>query len=111
MTETDTHNAAVQATELAHWQTKPDRQLAYYHFPQERGGGHYRDSFTPALAGAYVTLWPGAVLGRIISAYVYTHNFGSRMVSLRVQGSNGAVYSGRASWDHGDCINLRKVKR
>lgn len=97
-------NQAIEAAELAHWQTQPDRMLAYYHFehcpiatyiPGER---------------AYVTTWGGRILGQIIYARIYRHNFGSRMVSIRVQGNNGAVYYGRASWDHGQCINLRRAK-
>jgi hypothetical protein len=32
------------------------------------------------------------------------------MVSLHVVGTNGATYYGRASWDWGTCITLRKVK-
>ena len=104
-------NAAIQAAELARWDTKPDRQLAYYHFPKQGGGGGlWRWDFYPTISGAYVTLWPGNRIGRIVSARVYRHNFGGRMVSVTVQGSNGAKYHGRASWDNGTCIHLRKAK-
>lgn len=117
----EAHNAAIEAAELARWQSAPDTQLAYYTFPAERGGQSYRTSFHPViwrndettgeLLRAEVRTWTGKRLGAIITAKVYLHNFGARMVSMRVKGSNGAIYSGRASWDNGTCINLRKVKR
>lgn len=108
----DARNRAIEAAELAHWQTKPDRMLAYYRFigHEQRPNKQYRENFYPSLTGASVSTWANVRLGTIISARVYRHNFGSRMVSIRVRGSNGAIYYGRASWDWGTCITLRKVK-
>lgn len=104
-------NAETTTVELAYWATKPDMLApAYYAFPNHPEGGLYRASFYPSNTGAKVTTWTGAKLGDIISARVYRHNFGARMVSLRVRGTNGATYFGRASWDNGECIRLRKVK-
>lgn len=107
-----THNAAIQQAELACWKTQPDSQLGYYSFPDEHNKpeGKYRTTFRPSLKGAIVTSWTGDVLGVITDASIYLHNFGSRMVALRITGSNGANYHGRASYDWGSCINLRKDK-
>lgn len=81
-----------------HEETEPDRARPY------------RATFCPRITGAYVSLWPGDRIGAILQARVYRHNFGSRFVSLRVRGTNGAEYYGRASWDWGQCIVLRKVR-
>jgi hypothetical protein len=125
-----THNAELAAREVAAWQAKPDRFLAYYQFPAEQlalfGKPRiWRARFNPCLHSyvnkqtpedsgidhqAIVTTWTGELLGTITAARVYSHNFGSRMVSLRVRGNNGAEYYGRASWDHGSCVWLRKGK-
>lgn len=129
--ESDARNKAIEAQELETWAAQPERVLAYYDFPAETNTvlgrpRSYRASFTPNLQTyinqvrpedpstaqhAVVKTWPGTVLGRIVQARVYTHNFGGRFVSMRVKGSNGATYAGRASWDHGQCIWLRKVNR
>lgn len=62
------------------------------------------------ITGSTVTTWLGTVIGRITYLTVYRHNFGGRFISLSVQGTNGAVYYGRASWDSGTCVNLRRAK-
>lgn len=90
------HNLAVEQEELAAWAARPDRMLLYYHLPQG--------------LPKTVTSWHGVVLGHITEWKVYRHNFGGRFVSLKVRGTNGAEYYGRASYDWGSCINLRKVK-
>lgn len=109
--EADAHNRAIERAELDLWRTSPARMLAYYSFPFNLTGG-YRAAFSPLLGkDARVTTWLGSRLGAIIYARVYPHNFGSRMVALRVQGSNGSIYSGRASYDNGSCIHLRRVKQ
>lgn len=124
------HNAELERLELERWATAPDRQLAYFAFPAESNTvlgvpRSYRASFSPTLYTyinktkaddpgtanhAHVTTWTGKRLGTIVSARVYTHNFGGRFVSLTVKGTNGALYHGRASWDNGTCIWLRKSK-
>lgn len=108
--DNDARNAAILAAELASWATQPDSIVVYYHFPAESGPRPYRTDFVPLRADATVTLWTGEMLGTITRARVYLNNFGARMVSLRVKGNNGARYYGRASWDNGECIRLRKVK-
>jgi hypothetical protein len=60
---------------------------------------------------AHVSTWLGTRIGTVTHAQVYRHNFGCRMVSLRVTGTNGAEYYGRASYDHGQCVNLRRVTK
>lgn len=107
-TVADFHNQLIESAELAEWSSLPDAMVAYYTFPDtHRGLLHC--TFQPV--GAFVSTWKGARLGTITSAHVYRHNFGARMVSLRVQGTNGAEYYGRASWDGGNMVRLRKVKR
>lgn len=106
-------NKAIEQQELARWRTCPDRQLAYYKLP---------DDVTPTWAGertitarsltdASVTTWLGTPLGRIVQLRFYRHNFGGRFVSIRIIGTNGAEYHGRASYDWGGCVWLRKCKR
>lgn len=108
--DAEQHNADIERRELEYWNSQPDRMSAYYSFPADRLDRKYREEFSPMLACATVKTCMGKVLGSIVSAHVYRHNLGSRMVAIRVQGSNGAVYSGRASYDHGECINLRKCR-
>lgn len=115
--DNDERNKAIERAELEAWQARPERFVAYYHFPTDshttRSQGVWRGEptgFTPRLDGAHVTTWLGTRLGTITSARVYRHNFGGRFVSMRVKGSNGAEYHGRASWDWGTVIRLRRVK-
>jgi|SRR6185295_7320262 len=115
--DVDAINAETNGAELAHWKTAPELFApAYYVFPAETQGGLYRASFRPLLGGfntdkrAIVTTWQGSELGYISDARVYRGNFGGRIVALRVRGNNGANYYGRASWDNGSIIRLRRVK-
>lgn len=105
------HNAQLEQAELRQWAERPDRAMAYFEFPgTPNDGRQYRHVFQPTTTGATVATWLGTVLGRITEARVYRHNFGQRFVSLRVLGSNGAEYWGRASWDGGNAVILRKVR-
>lgn len=113
--DNDDRNKAIEARELAQWAQAPASfRPAYYHFPDgipmQGMTGSFR-SYWLNPAGAHVSTWLGARLGVITSAHVYRHNFGGRMVAITVRGTNGAVYHGRASWDHGDIITLRKARR
>lgn len=114
MNATQERNAATERAELATWETQPDRFVAYFEFPHEcaseRSPRLYRRTFSPLTTGARVTTWPGTTIGYVVSARVYGHNFGARMVSIRVRGTNGASYHGRASWDNGTIVTLRKSK-
>ena len=126
----DARNAAISADALKCWETRPERFTGYYSFPAESlplfgRPRTYRAEFAPCLHTfvnvapgetghglankAVATLWTGEIIGRITSARVYRHNFGARMVSITVKGTNGATYYGRASWDNGTVINLRRV--
>jgi hypothetical protein len=104
------HNANMERAELAQWSERPDLFTAYFTFPNDKTGGPYRRSFCPSIVDARVTTWPGTIIGRITDARVFAHNFGGRVVWLSVTGTNGAEYHGRASWDNGNVIALRKVK-
>lgn len=108
MVVTDT-NAATEAAELATWATKPDTFTAYYAFPAKPVIGGKVILGHPSWAKAFVSTWMGTILGRITSARIYKHNFGGKMTTIRVTGTNGAHYYGRASWNS-DVITLRKVK-
>ena len=119
-----------QQEERDHWAAQPETISAYFNFPAEHitifgRPRPYRDNFRPALhtyvektrpedAGialiATVKTWDEVQLGVITSAHVYRHNRGGRFVSLRMIGTNGATYHGRASWDNGTAIRLRKAK-
>lgn len=102
-------NAAGNAKELAYWAGQPATFApGYFSFPQEETDGKlYRREFSPLLTGAKVSTWNGSVIGHVISAKVFSHNFGGRFVALTMRGTNGAEYYGRASWDHGTVIRLR----
>lgn len=109
--ENDARNRALTAAELEHWRTNPDRMRAYYKFPLGlRPAIRYRGECYPYLTDASVTTWTGEHLGTITAARVYQHNFGGRFVSVRVRSITGAEYHGRASWDWGNCILLRRCK-
>jgi hypothetical protein len=101
-------NKAIEAAELAHWQTQPDWMTGYFSFPRNTAVG--RPPLYLNLTDATVSTWLGTIIGQIISARVYRHNFGSRIITLTMRGTNGAIYHGRASYDHGQCINLRRNK-
>jgi hypothetical protein len=103
-------NQAIETAEPAIWQDRPLRMAAYYRFPHVESGGLYRRHFNPPTTGAVVTTWRGAVIGHIIAARVYWHNFGGRFVALTVRGTNGATYYGRASWDNGTVVRLHRSK-
>lgn len=109
-------NAALTARDLAYWQTAPARMVAYYTLadgvtPAWAGLGMRRDGRTISGDPANcATTWAGQRLGQIVAVTFYRHNFGGRFVSLRVLGTNGAEYYGRASYGWGNVITLRKVK-
>lgn len=95
---------------LAEWQTQPDRMIAYYKFAEGCRPDSLHLHTARTLADCIVTTWLGTKIGTITRANVYRHNLGSRFVTIRVRGTNGAEYYGRASWDWGDCIVLRRAK-
>lgn len=99
----EARNKVIEQTELVKWAGKPARMLAYMTSSDRHVSAERSDPQT-------VTTWMGSVLGTITSARVYRHNFGGRMVSIRVMGNNGATYYGRASWDNGTCIMLIRCK-
>jgi hypothetical protein len=92
-----THNQEVEATELELWGDRPDSFMAYY------------DLVSDHRTHGIVTTWLGTQIGIVTDARVYPHNFGARMVSVKVTGDNGATYYGHASYDNGNCIRLRKT--
>lgn len=89
----DERNKAIEARELEIWDSRPDRFVAYYDLQRKQ-----------------VSTWLGTVVGDILTSRVYRHNLGGRFVSLRMRGTNGATYYGRASYDWGTVIKLRRAK-
>jgi hypothetical protein len=117
MNEVDARNKATETRELARWGTKPADAIGYFEFPVIKAEGQpcsqeYLPTFSPLLRvgaqPAYVTTWKGTKIGEITHARVYRHNFGGRFVSLTVKGTNGVTYFGRASWDNGNSVILRR---
>jgi len=108
---TDFRNQMSSDYEMELWKDKPKRGLGYFVFPQADSGHQpFKHAYYPPLTDAHVTNWMGVRMGTILSAHVYSCNNGARIVSMRVQGTNGATYCGRASWDNGTCIGLRRMK-
>lgn len=103
-----TTNEQTDAAQLAAWAEKPYAFTCYFIFPA--AFKTTQSGFQPSMGSAEVITWMGAKLGDIIEARVFGHSFGWRMVTMRVKGTNGATYAGRASWDNGNVINLRRVK-
>lgn len=84
-------NRELEAAELAVWQTKPDRFLAY-------------------VVDNKATTWLGTELGRVITVSKFKNNLtGSRMEHIRVRGINGAWYHGTYGSDWRQCVRLRRV--
>jgi hypothetical protein len=106
--DNDARNAEIERAELTRWADTPDSMLAYYTIPDAPVGGLYRRTFDLPVRNATVSTWLGTKIGSITTARVYGHNFGGRILVITVQGTNGARYYGRASWDNGTAIRLRK---
>lgn len=116
--DVEDRNKAIERAELDAWKDQPIAAIGYYSFPNvdthpasRPAMQSYRGSFYPDTLGATVTTWLGTILGRITSARVHTNNFGARIVAMTVVGTNGARYSGRASWDNGSVIRLQRMKK
>jgi hypothetical protein len=103
-------NAEIEASELVRWASCPDTQVAYYNFAAGTRADSLHLYSARTLADCTVTTWTGKVIGTITAANVYRHNFGGQFVSMRVIGTNGAEYYGRASYDWGTVIKLRRVR-
>ena len=127
VSDTDRHNREIEARELAQWQTQPDRFIAYVSHPAadvawrevcadtehnrpERRSMAGQDLILRSYPATRVTTWLGTFLGAGRITGVYRNNFGARIVSVRVRGTNGAEYVGRYGYDGGNAIRLRKVK-
>lgn len=113
--DVEERNKAIERDELERWKGQPDRHVVYFEFPieitRQDSTKPYRTRFQPVVTDAYVSTWLGTRLGTITRAHVYTTNLGGRIVCLQVTGTNGSKYYGRASYDNGNCVWLRKAKR
>lgn len=104
--ENTDRNRAIEVAELEHWKTHPDRGIAYFKL---WGGMDGTPGGFGTHPGDVVTTWLGTDIGSITSVSVYRHNFGGRFISLRCR-IHGVEYYGRASYDNGSIIRLRRAK-
>ena len=84
--------------------------IGYFDFPGDSVGGLWRTEYYPSLAGARLTNGRDTTLGVVTQAHIYSTGFHRRMVVLRMRATDGTEYYGRASWDNGTCVVLRRAK-
>ena len=96
-TEAEARNAAIEAAELAHWNTKPDSFCGYVVEHDNRT--------------SRFTTWRGVNLGRVVRYRSWRNNFGSLIISVRVHGTNGADYSGRYAPHTKQFLKVRRLYR
>jgi hypothetical protein len=108
VSDANEHNRKLDAVNLAVWHdTIPWTFPAYYTLASDGTDTTKHAAFR---THGTVSTWLGTVIGTVTEARVYRHNLGGRFVSLRVKGTNGATYYGRASYDNGNFVNLRMAK-
>ena len=97
------HNAELTRLELAAWALRPDRYCGYV---QE-------ETATPRpIVGQRLrlTTWMGDLLGHGTVTGVFRNNLtGSRTVSIRVRGTNGATYIGRFGDEWSQLCRIRRI--
>jgi hypothetical protein len=81
----------VQQLELSAWAAKPDNFACY-------------------VVDNNATTWLGAPLGRVIKSNTYRNNFGAKIRSVQIRGTNGARYFGRFGSDWSQLVRLTKMK-
>ena len=97
--EIEKHNAEQEKLDLAHWATKPDRFYAYYTKSEE----------SPNFGNVVVT-WLGTRLGDV---YYHKRSYmpnGTRILHIRVRGTNGAEYYGKFGDDNCQLVRLRRFR-
>ena len=99
-TEAEAHNAAIEAAELAHWNTAPDTFCGYI----------VNKAVSGATMEPFLSTWRGVKLGVVYLGRSYHNNFGALIRSIEVKGSNGATYYGRYAENSTQFIQLRKRK-
>lgn len=106
----DSHNAALEAAELAHWATAPDRFAVYIVKKTDSnframGIGNGPETWHMA------ETWTGKRLsdGRV-SISRFRTNISRNMVAVRFKGTNGATYYGRYGADWSQLCRVRKAK-
>ena len=100
------HNRAIEALELDAWTACPYRAIGYV--KHELGF----DPRRPTVYGAVtITTWIGTPLAYGAVTGAYRNNFNSRIVCVRVRGTNGRTYIGRYGYDGGELIRLRRASR
>jgi len=109
----EAHNAEIERLELEAWSHKPSTFAAYVtnnpaYVPSraELDGLHCGGNGPTRI----LTTWTGKRLGYVLSYRVHRNNFGARIASVRVRGTNGANYYGRMSHDWSQLIRLRRCK-
>lgn len=100
VSDTAEHNKQLELAELAEWANKPAEWVGYVIL-----------STAPKAGESYiVTTWLGTKIGEIDRYRDYRDGLGHRMRSVRVRGTNGAVYHGRYGYDWRQCVRLRRCK-
>jgi hypothetical protein len=89
----DAHNRALEASELEHWATCPDRFHCYV-----------------TTGRPTVSTWLGAPLGNIIRSTSYRNNLGAAIRHVTIRGTNGACYHGSFGPDWSQFCRIRKMK-
>lgn len=95
--DVEAHNRAIEARELAAWQGRPERFVVFVN------------------GGAAATTWLGTPLGRVVERRQYKRysraGMPYMMESIRVVGTNGAVYVGRHGSDWSEACRVRRARR
>ena len=90
------HNAEQEKIDLALWATKPDRFHAYY-------------EESPNIGNVVVT-WLGTRLGDVYYCKRSYMPNGTRILHIRVRGTNGAEYYGKFGDDNCQLVRLRRFR-
>jgi hypothetical protein len=111
--DVEAHNRALEARELEAWQAGAPIAIGYYTIDEPANGSREWSAWRSRVIGRaiQITTWLGTPIasGRVTGAY--TNNFGGRLICLRVKGTNGAEYIGRASYDSGTIVRLRLASK
>lgn len=118
VSSTEQHNREVEAQELARWAQGPDRWQGYIDHPDFdeawRKTSNHLSSHATAMYRAYprvtIKTWLGTLIGTGKVTGLSSGFNQSRIVHIRIRGTNGATYIGKYGVDGGSFIRLRKAK-
>lgn len=114
-TQHEDHNRQVEALELSAWAAGPERAIGYVTIPNIDGRTTDRATVDRWLhvsdLRVTVSTWIGTPIAHGTVTGMYRNNFGARIVSIRVRGTNGRTYVGRYGYDGGSFIRLRAARK